>query len=588
MKHRPRKHGELFWNKIFLRKWLNYSTRDSDFSADESDTESQLHDEENVSDNAPKLQRRNSETRRVQYIRTKELRICVGTWNVGGKLPPDDIDINEWLNKEDPADVYVLGFQEVVPLNAGNIFGIEDDRSIPIWESAIRQTLNSTPSVVEKVKCYSDPPSPSRFQASNDMPSVADEMYPGIDSESNDEEVHLLVGQSYNFQGNAIPSIALQDASYSHHGDVGASTVPDKEIDFSPRRVNRLSSFSTVENEVNAEAYVVRQRSMVRTLSNSERIGLSWPEKPLDLVSQCVSGSMDSFKSVGSLRSWHSFKSAHAGSDIGSSLGQRLDSVMSKRKRSRFVRIISKQMVGLYMSVWVRRSLRRHVQNLKVSTVGVGIMGYIGNKGSISVSMSIYQTLFCFICSHLTSGEKAGDEVRRNSDVQEIYRRTLFHSDRSTNLPRTIHDHERIIWLGDLNYRINLSYNKTRELVSKREWFKLAQMDQLKQELKEGRSFDGWSEGVLDFPPTYKYELNSDKYFGEDPKMGRRTPAWCDRILSFGRGLRLLSYSRVELKLSDHRPVRAIYAAEVEVFCYRKLQTALTFTDAEIEGSGIV
>ncbi|CAA6660862.1 unnamed protein product [Spirodela intermedia] len=575
MKHRPRKHGELFWNKIFLRKWLNYSTRDSDFSADESDTESQLHDEENVSDNAPKLQRRNSETRRVQYIRTKELRhlticyrICVGTWNVGGKLPPDDIDINEWLNKEDPADVYVLGLYsqiETVPLNAGNIFGIEDDRSIPIWESAIRQTLNSTPSVVEKVKCYSDPPSPSRFQASNDMPSVADEMYPGIDSESNDEEVHLLVGQSYNFQGNAIPSIALQDASYSHHGDVGASTVPDKEIDFSPRRVNRLSSFSTVENEVNAEAYVVRQRSMVRTLSNSERIGLSWPEKPLDLVSQCVSGSMDSFKSVGSLRSWHSFKSAHAGSDIGSSLGQRLDSVMSKRKRSRFVRIISKQMVGLYMSVWVRRSLRRHVQNLKVSTVGVGIMGYIGNKVSpildpISVSMSIYQTLFCFIC------------IRRNSDVQEIYRRTLFHSDRSTNLPRTIHDHERIIWLGDLNYRINLSYNKT-ENSSPNEngqagsdgsdnlGFSLSHqsiMWQLKQELKEGRSFDGWSEGVLDFPPTYKYELNSDKYFGEDPKMGRRTPAWCDRILSFGRGLRLLSYSRVELKLSDHRPVRAI------------------------------
>lgn len=36
-------------------------------------------------------------------------RICVGTWNVGGKLPPDGIDINEWLNKEDPADIYVLG-----------------------------------------------------------------------------------------------------------------------------------------------------------------------------------------------------------------------------------------------------------------------------------------------------------------------------------------------------------------------------------------------------------------------------------------------------------------------------------------------
>jgi hypothetical protein len=30
----------------------------------------------------------------------------------------------------------------------------------------------------------------------------------------------------------------------------------------------------------------------------------------------------------------------------------------------------------------------------------------------------------------------------------------------------------------------------------------------------------------LNFAPTYKYEMNSDKYFGEDPKAGRRIPAW--------------------------------------------------------------
>ncbi|KAG5130719.1 hypothetical protein JHK84_037116 [Glycine max] len=31
--------------------------------------------------------------------------------------------------------------------------------------------------------------------------------------------------------------------------------------------------------------------------------------------------------------------------------------------------------------------------------------------------------------------------------------------------------------------------------------------------------FGGWSEGVLNFPPTYKYEVNSYKYYGEDPKV---------------------------------------------------------------------
>lgn len=36
-------------------------------------------------------------------------RVCAATWNVGGKLPPDDLDIDEWLNVNEPADIYVLG-----------------------------------------------------------------------------------------------------------------------------------------------------------------------------------------------------------------------------------------------------------------------------------------------------------------------------------------------------------------------------------------------------------------------------------------------------------------------------------------------
>lgn len=62
----------------------------------------------------------------------------------------------------------------------------------------------------------------------------------------------------------------------------------------------------------------------------------------------------------------------------------------------------------------------------------------------------------------------------------------------------------------------------------------------------------------------------------------------CDRILSFGKGLKLLSYGRSEHKLSDHRPVTAIYDVEVEVFSPRKLQRALTFTNAEVENEDIV
>ncbi|EMS68281.1 hypothetical protein TRIUR3_28881 [Triticum urartu] len=68
------------------------------------------------------------------------------------------------------------------------------------------------------------------------------------------------------------------------------------------------------------------------------------------------------------------------------------------------------------------------------------------------------------------------------------------------------------------------------------DWPQLAEKDQLKRELRKGRAFEGWSEGVLEFAPTYKYEVGTGKYIGDDQKGGRRTPAWCDRVLSFGKG----------------------------------------------------
>lgn len=46
----------------------------------------------------------------------------------------------------------------------------------------------------------------------------------------------------------------------------------------------------------------------------------------------------------------------------------------------RYCLAASKQMVGIFLCVWVRADLYRHIKNLKVSCVGRGIMGYLGNK----------------------------------------------------------------------------------------------------------------------------------------------------------------------------------------------------------------
>jgi hypothetical protein len=46
-------------------------------------------------------------------------------------------------------------------------------------------------------------------------------------------------------------------------------------------------------------------------------------------------------------------------------------------------------------------------------------------------------------------------------------------------LIRTLNFFRRIIWLGDLNYRLNLSYERTHELISKQDWDGLFEKDQV-------------------------------------------------------------------------------------------------------------
>ncbi|KAL5175141.1 Type IV inositol polyphosphate 5-phosphatase 9 [Glycine soja] len=220
--------------------------------------------------------------------------------------------------------------------------------------------------------------------------------------------------------------------------------------------------------------------------------------------------------------------------------------------------IISKQMVGLFISVWIRRDLCPFIRHPSVSCVGCGIMGCLGNKGSISVRFQLHETSFCFVCSHLASGGREGDEKHRNSNVAEIFSRTSFPRGPLLDLPRTILDHE-----------ISLPEETTRLLVEKRDWDSLLENDQLIMELMSGNMLRGWHEGAIKFAPTYKYCPNSDIYYGccyhGKKAEKRRAPAWCDRIVWCGEGLKQLQYTRIESKLSDHRPVKAMFIAEVRV-----------------------
>ena len=66
----------------------------------------------------------------------------------------------------------------------------------------------------------------------------------------------------------------------------------------------------------------------------------------------------------------------------------------------------------------------------------------------------------------------------------------------------------------------------------------------------------GYKEGELTFPPTFKFDPGTDVY---DSSSKSRIPSWCDRILwrcntDALDNVQLLQYTHVpQLKVSDHR-----------------------------------
>jgi phosphatidylinositol-bisphosphatase len=81
--------------------------------------------------------------------------------------------------------------------------------------------------------------------------------------------------------------------------------------------------------------------------------------------------------------------------------------------------------------------------------------------------------------------------------------------------------------------------------------------DELTTQIRMGRVFQGFVEGHIDFPPTYKDEEDSDVY---DMSKKRRIPSWTDRILwkYAPDDMYIMRYGCAQnLRLSDHRPVFA-------------------------------
>lgn len=135
-------------------------------------------------------------------------------------------------------------------------------------------------------------------------------------------------------------------------------------------------------------------------------------------------------------------------------------------------------------------------------------------------------------------------------------------------------DHDVVFWVGDLNYRLDESVD-TEECFGKIEAQDLdflRRYDQLNMERAAGRVFQGFTEALLAFPPTYKYQPGTPVY-ERRPEKKLRCPAWCDRVLWRAKDpsqVRCLSYRRAVLPLSDHMPVAGQLQAKVRMVVQEK------------------
>lgn len=49
--------------------------------------------------------------------------IVVGSWNIGGIRPYDNLELKAWLQNTSSPEIVVLGFQEIVPLSTSGLAG---------------------------------------------------------------------------------------------------------------------------------------------------------------------------------------------------------------------------------------------------------------------------------------------------------------------------------------------------------------------------------------------------------------------------------------------------------------------------------
>ena len=238
-----------------------------------------------------------------------------------------------------------------------------------------------------------------------------------------------------------------------------------------------------------------------------------------------------------------------------------------------YVLLHSANLIGLFTCVFVRHRERERIKNVRGAEVKRGMGGLHGNKGALILRFVLDDSSLCFVNCHLAAGQT--QTAHRNNDIAAILEAECLVSENSL-AARANHfvsggdgsmvmDHEICILNGDLNYRIDsIPRHVIVSAIRQNNLAKLLDRDQLLASRRKNPGFRlrSFIEAPITFAPTYKYDVGSDEYDSSEKK---RSPAWCDRVLSRGTGrIKQVDYRRHEVRASDHRPVSAYYKLRIK------------------------
>lgn len=123
--------------------------------------------------------------------------------------------------------------------------------------------------------------------------------------------------------------------------------------------------------------------------------------------------------------------------------------------------VAEQQLIGLFLVVYASPILAPQISSVSTTSVGTGVMGYMGNKGAVTVRIVLGETTrMVFINCHLGAGTEKGSLDRRNWDAAQVVSRTKFEpvyngAGVMEEFGEGIGDEDFAFWFGDLNYRLD-------------------------------------------------------------------------------------------------------------------------------------